>query len=303
MQKRTTSLSRFVSYVLTLLLTVGHAPAFAAPGKPTADALAPQVTSLQMQFETELVDTNLTLVGGPKIGTGGDTVSQVAFLATAPMDLSRSGRLVHAKEYYFVSTEHVPVVAATQDVQVDVNLEKQHVDVTTRLGFHEAFNGRDGHPLLQGLAIENVIEIPLEEYRQVVNAAAPQKAFQELSQKLQAQEAQISRTTVILPNGHRTTFRGTEMTLAQGLDRVIRSGDAMTQVSLSCVKRCMERAGVQIGWGGAACLIGVVVVCGASCFIIGPACVACFQAGFLGCNIGVGGITIVALIECLLRCR
>jgi hypothetical protein len=148
-----------------------------------------------------------------------------------------------------------------------------------------------------------VIDIPLEEYRRVVNAPVPQKAFQELSEKVQAQEAKLSHTTVILPNGQRTTFRGTDLTVGQALDRAIGRSDATTQLSLSCVRDCLRRAAIKIGWGQAACLIGVVTVCGASCLIIGPACVACFQAGFLGCNIGVGGIFIVGIIDCLLRCR
>jgi hypothetical protein len=278
MQKRTTTmLFRVVSYLLTLLMTLGQAPAFAASpapaGKPIVDALAPEVISLQQQFEAELANTNLSLIGPPKVGAGGETVSQVTFLATAPLDLSQSGRLVHAKEYYFVSTDRIPAVAATQEARVDVNLETRHVDVTTVLGFHEAFNGGDGSLSLQGFKIENVIEIPLEEYRQVVSAAVPEQAFQELSKKLQAQESKISRTTITMPDGRSTTVRGTQ-TIAQALDRAIRGSDAMTQVSFRCVKRCMERAGIQIGWGGVACLIGVVAVCGASCLIIGPACVA-----------------------------
>jgi hypothetical protein len=302
---------RFVSHLLTLLLALGQAPAFAASpapasvpaGQATADALAPAVTSLQMQFEADLAATSLSLVAPPKVGAVDDMVSQVSFLAAAPLDLSRSGRLVHAKDYYLVSNARVPAVATTQEVRVDVDVEKQHVDVTTLIGFDEAFDGREGRPAIQGLKIENVVEVPLEEYRRAVGAAVPQQAFQELGRKLEAQESQVSRTSVILPDGRRTTFRGSEMTLAQAVDRAIRGGNAGLKVSFGCVRDCLQRAGIRIGIGQAVCLIGVVGVCGASCFIVGPACIACFQTGFLACNIGVGAIAIVAIVECLLRCR
>ena len=307
MRKRTTTKpSRFVSYLLTLLLTAGQGPAFAAsaaaPGKPTEDALASEVTSLQMQFEAELANTGLSLVGTPKVDAGGPSVAQVHFLATAPLDLSRSGRLVHAKEYYVVSNDRLPSVAATQEVRVDVNLETQRVDVTTLLGFHEAFNGRDGHPSLQGLEIENVVEIPLEEYRRAVSAAVPQKAFQELTQKLQAQESQISHTTVTLPNGRHTTFRGTEMTLGQALNGALRASDATTQVSWRCVRDCFADVNIRLSLPRALCAAAIVAACGTSCFFVGPACIACFQAGFIGCSIGVGAVFVVRLIQCMRNC-
>jgi hypothetical protein len=306
MKRRTTTTSfRSVSYLLTLLLTLGQAPAFAASaapaGKPTVDVLASEVTSLQTRFQAELANTNLSLVGAPKVEGRGEPVSHVTFLATAPLDLSRSGRLVHAKEYYLASTDRVSTVAATQEVQVDVNLETQHVDVTTVLGFNEAFDGRDGHPLLQGLKIENVVEIPLEEYRQAASAAEPQQAFQELAQKLQARETAISHTTVTLPNGRRTTFRGTEMTLGQALNRAIRGSDAMTQVSWRCVRACFEDVNMRLSLPRALCAAAVVAGCGTSCFFVGPACIACFQYGFIGCGIGVQAVLIVRLIQCLLN--
>jgi hypothetical protein len=297
-----------VSYLLSFLLMLGQAPAFAAtrapaPGAPSsADALAPAVASLQMQFEGDIANTNLSLLAPPKVGAVDATVTEASFLAAAPLDLSRSGRLVHAKDYYVVSTDRVPAVAATQEVHVDVNLETQHVDVTTVIGFHEAFDGRAGRPSIQGLTIENVVEIPLAEYRQAVDAPVPQQAFQELAQKLEARELEVSHTRVTLPNGHRTSFRGSEVTLGQALDRAMRSVPG-PQISFGCVKGCIQNAGIKIGIGGTICLISVVAVCAASCLLIGPACIECFQLGFLSCNIGVGAIFIVGVIECLLRCR
>jgi hypothetical protein len=302
--RRTTSF-RFVSCLLTFLLSLGQAPAFAAspaPSKPTADILAPEVAALQVQFEAELAGTKLSLAGPARVGAGGDTVSQVTFLAVAPQDLSRSGRLLHVKDHY-LTTDAVPAVAATQDIRVDVNLEAQHVDVTTVIGFDEAFNGRDGRPLLQGLKIENVVEIPLDEYRQAASAAVPQEAFQELARKLEARESEVSRTTVIAQDGRRTSFRGAEMTIAQALDRAARGGGATTQVSWGCVRGCIERAGQRIGLGQIICIIGVIGFCGGACLIVGPVCIGCFQPGLLACGIGGGAIGIVAIIECLLRCR
>jgi hypothetical protein len=295
--------------LLSSLLTLGQVPAFAASqapasdtaSAPTADALAPALASLQMQFEGDAVHTNLSLAAPPKVGKVGDGITQVSFVAAAPLDLSRSGRLLHAREYYLVSTDGAPAVASTQEVHVDVNLETRHVDVTTTIGFHEAFDGRAGRPSVQGLTIENVVEIPLEEYRQAANAPMPQQAFQELTRRLAARESEVSHTTVTMPDGRRSSFRGAGMTLGQAVDGAVR-GNIGPKVSFGCVKRCFLEVNERISLPKAICIAAVVVGCGASCFFVGPACIECFQIGFLGCSIGVGVVEIVRIIQCLLHC-
>jgi hypothetical protein len=292
-----------------MALGLGEAPAWAAAetqGRPAPETVSPMaaVAAIQSSFDLEIAPSRLVPVGPAEVQTvGSDGITQVTLMAVAPFDLSRSDRLALAQQSFLLPGSNA--LAARQDSEVDLNVEAGKVLVSTDLLIGPGIDAQLGRPTFSGLKVHNVVEIPLEDYRQAASAPDPHAAFDELAVRLSARESEVSRTTVTSPKGRSLTFNGSSMDLGDAIAKVTGAapGNIVPLISFGCVRSCFAHWVRNIGIGAAICMAAVVVGCGASCFFIGGACIVCFRAGFLTCNIIVGSSVIVTLIACLLHCR
>jgi hypothetical protein len=298
--KTTTKAFRASCRALALLLALSGTPAFAAPSVRPGPA-----TALEAQFALESAGAGL-VVAPADVQQAAD-LSQLTLLATGPLDLSRSGRLVRQTQHVLTPQGRV---VATQDSAITVDAENGRVDITSTLSLGEGIGEYAGQPSLSGLKFEGVLALPLDEYRQALNDPNPIEAIQALGRRLSTHQQELLRTTVTAPSGVTISFSGEEMSLEKALEKVLPdeaspSPGPQPLFSIGCIRHCLAQLGVGIGFFQLICIGTAVVRCASLCSVLPPipaGCIVCLSAVFAQCGVRLVIDQVRAFAHCIRGC-
>jgi len=289
-----------VKVALALLLALSGTPAFAAPSVRPGPA-----TALEAQFGLETAGAGL-VVAPADLQQEAD-LSQLTLLATGPLDLSRSGRLLHQRQHVLTPQGRV---VATQDSAITVDAENGRLDITSALAFGEGIGEYAGEPSLRGLKLEAALTLPLDEYRQALSDPDPIEAVQALGRRLSLHQQEILRTTVTAPSGVAISFSGEEMSLEQALEKILPDDASLARgpqpsFSIGCIRHCLAQLGVGIGFFQLICIGTAVVRCANLCSVLPPipaGCIVCLTAVFAQCGVRLVIDQVRAFAHCIRGC-
>jgi hypothetical protein len=289
-------------------LVVSGAALRATAARPTEtahDAAAAAIEALQTEFATDATSLGLALLGEPvtsvlRVAPNGDELVAVSLTASVPPAERRS-----AVFYWRRTVFAVAGVTGTlhETAHNDTTVAFDGASVTVEVA--DSFASDSGSELA-GKQIRRIARFQVDGLDDLLSLAAPAGAGasgSDLSPPPATPAPFSARTaqdrgyretvTVVDADGTTTTYPAEQFRLGEALGQGGAAG-------IGCVTQCFSDHGGEIGFAGAACLVGGAVVCAAACAAsAGVACLPCIASAGTLCGLAVGT---GALAACVATC-